>query len=50
MQIRKLQSDLRNILEYIRSVREESSWATTGLTFSEVIHTDIFDIEDLFHG
>jgi len=50
MQIGELQSDLRNTVELIHRVREENSWDTTGLTFNEVTHEDIFGTEDLFHG
>jgi hypothetical protein len=50
MQIKKLESDLINLLELICRVREEKSWDTTGLTFSEVTRTDIFGTKDMFCG
>jgi hypothetical protein len=50
IQIEKLQSDLTNLLELLRRVREENSWDTTGLTFNEVTCEDIFGTEDMFSG
>ena len=47
---KKLQSDITNLLELIRRIREENSWDATGLTFHEVTREDIFGTEDTFSG
>jgi hypothetical protein len=47
MQIQKLQSDITNLSELVRRVREENSWDATGLTFTEVTYEDIFSTEDM---
>jgi hypothetical protein len=47
MHIQKLQSDVTNLLKFVRRVREENSWDATGLTFNEVTYEDIFGTEDM---
>jgi hypothetical protein len=41
-QIERLKSDISNLIEFIRRVREENLWDATGLSFSEVTYEDIF--------
>jgi len=47
IQNEKLRSDITNLLEYIRQVREENLWDVSGLTFSEVKYEDIFSTVDM---
>jgi len=49
IRIEKLQSDITNVLELIRRVREDNSWDAIGLTFNEVTYEDIFGAEDMFY-
>jgi hypothetical protein len=48
--IEKLQSDITNLLELIRRVREGKRWDVTGLTFNEIRLEDIFGTKDTFSG
>jgi len=50
VQIEEQQSDIRNLLELLRRVREENTWDATGLSFNAVTHEDIFGTEDMFSG
>jgi hypothetical protein len=48
LRIEKLQSDITNLLELIRRVREDNSWDATRLTFNEVTNEeDILGNEDI---
>jgi hypothetical protein len=48
--IQNLQNDVTNLLEVIRRLREEHTWDTTGLTFTEVTTEDIFGTQDPIMG
>lgn len=49
-QIQKLESDITNLLELIRRVREENRLDATGLTFNEVTFEDIFGTDNMISG
>lgn len=40
-QVAYLQSDVKNLLELIRRVREENSWNVEGLKFHQITSADI---------
>ena len=50
VQTDNLQSDISNLLEFIRRIREEKRWDVTGLTFNELTQDDIFGTKDTFSG
>ena len=49
-EIEKRNSDIANLVEFIRRVREERRWDVSGLAFYDVAVEDIFGNGDIFSG
>lgn len=41
----RLENDRKNLIEFLRRIREEKKWCTDGLKFFEISYNDLFGNE-----